>query len=75
MLQVNPAPDGFTVYDTDTGEAVIKFSTRAQCHTFSSCLATSITWLQKQYRAASFCRIRAFIVEHPPKPRALFGSF
>jgi hypothetical protein len=30
MLEVHPAPDGFTVYDTDAGEAVIKFSSRAE---------------------------------------------
>ena len=29
MLEVHPAPDGFTVYDTDAGEAVIKFASRA----------------------------------------------
>ncbi|WP_426702984.1 hypothetical protein ACPPVV_08330 [Rhodanobacter sp. Col0626] len=32
MLQVHPAPDSFTVYDTDTdgGEAVIRFANRAE---------------------------------------------
>ncbi|MFC5435998.1 hypothetical protein ACFPME_05475 [Rhodanobacter umsongensis] len=30
MLEVHPAPDGFTVYDTDAGEAVIKFASRAE---------------------------------------------
>jgi hypothetical protein len=30
MLEVHPASDGFTVYDTDAGEAVIKFSSRAE---------------------------------------------
>lgn len=30
MLEVRPATDGFTVYDTDVGEAVIKFASRAQ---------------------------------------------
>jgi len=30
MLEVHPAPDDFTVYDTDTGEAVVKFASRAQ---------------------------------------------
>ncbi len=30
MLKVHPAPDGFTVYDADAGEAVVKFETRAE---------------------------------------------
>ena len=30
MLEVHPATDGFTVYDTDAGEAVIKFTSRAE---------------------------------------------
>jgi hypothetical protein len=30
MLEVRPAPDGFTVYDTDEDEAVIKFASRAE---------------------------------------------
>jgi hypothetical protein len=30
MLEVHPAPDGFTVYDTEAGEAVIKFRSRAE---------------------------------------------
>jgi hypothetical protein len=30
MLEVHPAIDGFTVYDTDAGEAVIKFASRAE---------------------------------------------
>lgn len=30
MLEVHPAPDGFTVYDTDAGESVIKFRSRAE---------------------------------------------
>ena len=30
MLEVHSAPDGFTVYDTDAGEAVIKFVSRAE---------------------------------------------
>jgi len=30
MLEVQSAPDGFTVFDTDAGEAVIKFSSRAE---------------------------------------------
>ena len=30
MLEVHPAPDGFTVYDTEAGEAVIKFASRAE---------------------------------------------
>lgn len=30
MLKVHPAPDGFTVYDVDADEAVVKFETRAE---------------------------------------------
>ena len=30
MLEVHPAPDGFTVYDTEAGEAVIRFASRAE---------------------------------------------
>jgi dsDNA-binding SOS-regulon protein len=30
MLEVHPASDGFTVYDTDAGEAVITFASRAE---------------------------------------------
>lgn len=30
MLEVHPAPDGFTVYDAGTGEAVITFPSRAE---------------------------------------------
>jgi hypothetical protein len=30
MLEVHTAPDGFTVYDTEAGEAVIKFRSRAE---------------------------------------------
>lgn len=30
MLEVHAVPDGFTVYDTDAGEAVIKFTSRAE---------------------------------------------
>jgi hypothetical protein len=30
MLEVRSALDGFTVYDTDAGEAVIKFASRAE---------------------------------------------
>jgi len=30
MLEVHPKPDGFTVYDTDAGEALIKFVSRAE---------------------------------------------
>jgi hypothetical protein len=30
MLEVQSALDGFTVYDTDAGEAVIKFASRAE---------------------------------------------
>jgi len=30
MLEVHPAPDGFTVYDVDAGEAVVKFASRAE---------------------------------------------
>lgn len=30
MLEVLSAPDGFTVYDTEAGEAVIKFASRAE---------------------------------------------
>lgn len=30
MLEVHPALDGFTVYDTDAGEAVMKFASRAE---------------------------------------------
>jgi len=30
MLEVDSAPDGFTMYDTDTGEAEIKFTSRAE---------------------------------------------
>lgn len=30
MLEVHPAPDGFTVYDADAGEAVVKFASRAE---------------------------------------------
>ncbi len=30
MLEVHPAPDGFTVYDADAGEAVITFASRAE---------------------------------------------
>ena len=30
MLEVHPAADGFTVFDTEAGEAVIKFASRAE---------------------------------------------
>lgn len=30
MLEIHPAPDGFTVYDADAGEAVVKFDTLAE---------------------------------------------
>ena len=30
MLEVHSTPDGFTVYDTEAGEAVIKFASRAE---------------------------------------------
>ena len=30
MLEVRPAPDGFTVYDTDAGEPIITFPSRAE---------------------------------------------
>ena len=30
MLEVHPARDGFTVYDTDAGEAVVKFANQAE---------------------------------------------
>lgn len=30
MLEVRPEPDGFTVYDSDACEAVIKFASRAE---------------------------------------------
>ena len=30
MLEVRPAADGFTVYDSEAGEAVIKFDSRAE---------------------------------------------
>jgi len=30
MLEVHTARDSFTVYDTDTGEAVIKYGSRAE---------------------------------------------
>lgn len=30
QTRVHPASDGFTVYDTDAGEAIIKFSSRAE---------------------------------------------
>lgn len=30
MLKVHPASDGFTVYDVDADEAVVKFDTRAE---------------------------------------------
>jgi hypothetical protein len=30
MLEVHTAPDGFTVYDADAGEAVIKFASHAE---------------------------------------------
>jgi hypothetical protein len=30
MLEVRPAVDGFTVYDSEAGEAVIKFASRAE---------------------------------------------
>lgn len=30
MLEVHPGTDGFTMYDTDAGEAVIKFTSRAE---------------------------------------------
>ena len=30
MLEVHPAADGFAVFDTEAGEAVIKFASRAE---------------------------------------------
>lgn len=30
MLEIHPAPHGFTVYDADAGEAVITFPSRAE---------------------------------------------
>ena len=30
MLEVRPASDGFTVYDTDAGEPIITFPSRAE---------------------------------------------
>lgn len=30
MLEVHPASDGFTVFDTEAGEAVITFPSRAE---------------------------------------------
>ena len=30
MLEIHPASDGFTVYDTDADEPIIKFTTRAE---------------------------------------------
>lgn len=30
MLEVHSAPDGFTVFDTDADEPIIKFPTRAE---------------------------------------------
>jgi hypothetical protein len=30
MPEVHPVPDGFTVYDTEAGEAVIKLASRAE---------------------------------------------
>ena len=30
MLEVHPAPDGFIVYDTAAGEAVMRFASRAE---------------------------------------------
>lgn len=30
MLKVHPAPDGFTVYDVDADEMVVRFDTRAE---------------------------------------------
>ena len=38
MLKVNPAPDGFTVYDVDADEAVVKFETRAEADELFSTL-------------------------------------
>lgn len=30
MLETRPAPDGFTVYDTEAGEPIITFPSRAE---------------------------------------------
>ena len=30
MLEVRPEPDGFTVYDTDANEPIIKFASRTE---------------------------------------------
>ena len=38
MLKVHPAPDGFTVYDVDADEAVVKFGTRAEADELLSSL-------------------------------------
>jgi len=38
MLKVHPASDGFTVYDVDADEAVVKFDTRAEADELISTL-------------------------------------
>jgi hypothetical protein len=40
MLEIHPTPDGFTVYDADAGEAVVKFGSRAEADEMVATLQT-----------------------------------
>jgi len=51
MLEVHPAPDGFTVYDTDDGEAVIKFASRAEADEMIAALQIADVHAKLQRRA------------------------
>jgi hypothetical protein len=48
MLEVHPAPDGFTVYDTDASEALIKFSSRAEAEEMIAALQIAEAHLELQ---------------------------
>ena len=48
MLEVHRAPDGFTVYDTDSGEAVVKFASRAQADEMIAALQIADTHAKLQ---------------------------
>lgn len=58
MLEVHSAPDGFTVYDTDAGEAVIKFVSRAEADELIAALQIEEVHTQRERQSPDTVRSR-----------------
>jgi hypothetical protein len=49
MLEVRPEPNGYTVYDTDADEAIIKFASRAEAEEMIAALQIQDVHAQRNH--------------------------